>query len=216
MIELPNRQKVKDSIVAMANENQKTVLAMIPSGSKVSLAMDCWTSQTCKAFMAITCYFFTSDWQYKEALLGFEPLVGKHSGTNLANVALRVLEQHELQLRVLAVATDGASNNTTMMVQFNDQIRETLDTSPALRSQAFDADIMRLTDSSTHIPCLAHVIQLAVRALLDSVRVTAKNQQVDNHWDDEVDRRLMATYDGLPSTLEKVSPLKSPTLMDSN
>jgi hypothetical protein len=36
--------------------------------------------------MAITGYFLDELWEYREVLLGFEPLSGTHSGENLAKV----------------------------------------------------------------------------------------------------------------------------------
>lgn len=41
--------------------------------------------------MAITGYFIDKDWQYREVLLGFEPLHGTHSGANLSSVVLDIL-----------------------------------------------------------------------------------------------------------------------------
>lgn len=71
--------------------------------SKLSIALDCWTSPFQQAFMAITGYFIDKDWQYREILLGFEPLHERHTGANLSAVLLDILQQHNLVDRVLAL-----------------------------------------------------------------------------------------------------------------
>ena len=64
--------------------------------------------------MAINSYFINKDWQYREVLLGFEPLTGIHSGINLAQVLETVLHKYDIAHRILAITTDNASNNRTL------------------------------------------------------------------------------------------------------
>ena len=72
----------------IAEENQKIVLASIPVTSKITIALDCWSSKYGKVFLAITGYFFTEDFSFREALLGFEPLYSLHKGKYLAEVVI--------------------------------------------------------------------------------------------------------------------------------
>jgi hypothetical protein len=41
--------------------------------------------------MAITGYFIDQDWNYREILLGFEPVHGTYTGANLSTVLLERL-----------------------------------------------------------------------------------------------------------------------------
>lgn len=41
--------------------------------------------------MAVTGYFLDTKWEYREILLGFEPLSRTHSGINLSDTLLRLL-----------------------------------------------------------------------------------------------------------------------------
>ena len=61
-------------------------LVGLPIGVKISLALDCWTSPNNLSFMAVTGYYIDQDQKYKEALLGFEPLTGAHTGKHLVTV----------------------------------------------------------------------------------------------------------------------------------
>ncbi|KAJ6096882.1 hypothetical protein N7486_007628 [Penicillium sp. IBT 16267x] len=93
----------------------RKTLQRLPSGAKLSLALDCWTSPFQDAFMAIIGYFIDQEWEYREVLIGFEPLSGTHSGVNLGEVVLQILQKHQITDRVLAVTTDNASNNKTLI-----------------------------------------------------------------------------------------------------
>jgi hypothetical protein len=93
--------------------------------------------------MAITGYFLDQDWQYQEVLLGFEPLSGSHTGVNLSDIVLKILQQHKITDRVLTVTTDNASNNNTMVASIQESLQ-----------------VLELSSSSTivRIPCIAHII----------------------------------------------------------
>ena len=48
-------------------------------------------------------------------LLGFEPLEGTHTGTNLGLVLTDTLQKYQILDRIMAITTDNASNNQTMI-----------------------------------------------------------------------------------------------------
>lgn len=127
----------------MVKEKQHKVLLDLPTSAKLSVALDCWTSPFQQAFMAITGYFIDKDWQYREILLGFEPLHDRHTGANLSAVLLDTLQQHNLVDRVIALTCDNALNNKTLLQSFNEAI-DLLDLPAQL-------PLVRM-------PCLAHVI----------------------------------------------------------
>ena len=117
--------------------------------------------------MAITGYFIDEDWNYCEILLGFEPLHGTHLGVNLSTVLLELLQQHNIVDRVLAITTDNASNNNTLMQCIQDSMQ-----SLELPNQT----------AIIWIPCLAHVIQLSLKELLGLVKADPKNDTTDRQW----------------------------------
>ena len=74
------------------------------------------------------------------------------------------------------MTADNASNNTAMMDKLE---------------QLFEDDLISFEVSNSMIQCLAHVIHLAVMALLISVKVVKKNDvgnEIDfsEEWDEEV------------------------------
>ncbi|KAJ6034170.1 hypothetical protein N7460_009987 [Penicillium canescens] len=144
--------------------------------------------------MAITGYFLDQEWEYREVLLGFEPLSGTHSGVNLGEVVLQILQKHQITNRVLAVTTDNASNNKTLVTAVNDSIRE----------------LQLRTDSTIiQVPCLAHVIQLSLVELLGKIKASPKNENAESEWSDDRVRLLRARQQkrDIADTLNKVRGL---------
>lgn len=175
----------------MVKDDQAMILSSLPPNAKLSIALDCWTSPFQQAFMAITGYFIDQDWQYREILLGFEPLHGTHSGVNLSSVLLKLLEQYNIVDRVLAITTDNASNNGTLVDSFQDSV-----------------DLLELPNQSivVRIPCLAHVIQLSLRELLGLVKADPKNDTTDKVWSNTQAQSLRGSQSkrGIVYTLAKV------------
>lgn len=175
----------------IVREDQHRILSNLPLDAKLSIALDCWTSPFQQAFMAITGYFLDQNWKYREILLGFEPLHGKHSGVNLSQVLFECLQEHRIMDRVLAVTTDNASNNDTLVgsMQTSMQALELPNHIPIVR-----------------IPCLAHVIQLSLKGLLAMMKLTPKNDGIDRQWSAEQDTSLKHLRKrGIIYTLAKVS-----------
>ncbi|OQD75278.1 hypothetical protein PENANT_c155G02862 [Penicillium antarcticum] len=122
------------------------------------------------AFMAVTGYFVDVDWEYQEVLLGFEPLSGKHSGVNLAEVLLKLLQKHQIEDRVFTITTDNASNNSTLITSIQDSLQ--------LLESSSDSTIIR-------IPCMAHGIQLCLGELLGKMKAVPKNKSRETEWCEE-------------------------------
>ncbi|KAJ6168144.1 hypothetical protein N7497_000987 [Penicillium chrysogenum] len=128
--------------------------------------------------MAITGYFIDKDWNYREILLGFQPLQGAHSGANLSAVLLKIFQQHQIVDRVLAVTTDNASNNNTLITSIQESI------------QALELD-EQIT--IIRIPCIAHVIQLSLNKLLSRIKANPKNQVVEREWSESRSQALRSS-----------------------
>lgn len=173
---IPSRKVIRTRLCDFVNDNQTNALQCLPFGAKLSLALDCWTSPFKQAFMAITAYFLDQNWDYREVLLGFEPLSGTHPGANLSEVIVRILQQHQILDRVLAITTDNASNNATLIATVNDTIT-------ALKLNTDSAIIQ--------IPCSAHVIQLSLNDLLGKMKASPKNDTADLEWKEDRLRALV-------------------------
>lgn len=165
--EVPSAKTIRRRLQSTVKERQQNILKGLPDGAKLSIALDCWTSPFQQAFLAITGYFLDKDWEYREILLGFEPLHGTHSGANLSTVLFDLFQQHKITERVLAITTDNASNNQTLMSSIHESVQSL--------GVAENATIVRT-------PCIAHVIQLSLNQLLGKMKAIPKNETTDTVW----------------------------------
>ncbi|KAI2913801.1 hypothetical protein CBS147320_10459 [Aspergillus niger] len=191
-VELPSAKTLRRRLREAVVTQQEMQLRDLPEDAKVSLALDCWTSPFQQAFMAITVYFIDKEWNYRELLLGFEPLHGPHSGVNLSDVLLQSLRERHLLSRIFSVTTDNATNNETLVRA----LQETLLSTGAIRSR----------DSIIRVPCMAHVIQLCLKRLLGHIKAAPQNKEVANVWSDSQMSylRSSADHEGVASTLGKI------------
>lgn len=139
--------------------------------------------------MAVTGYFIDEDWNYREILLGFEPLHGTHTGVNLSSVLLDLLRKHRIQDRVLTITTDNVSNNSTLVESIQDSLQ-----SLELPNQT----------PIIHIPCMAHVIQLSLKELLGRMEANPRNEREEMEWTEEENGARRENRE-IVHTLNKVS-----------
>jgi hypothetical protein len=90
-IDIPSARTIRRYLDTTVREQQKSVLSTLPKESRLSIALDCWTSPFNQAFMAITGYFIDQEWNYREVLLGFEHIHGSHTGSNLSEIVFQIL-----------------------------------------------------------------------------------------------------------------------------
>ena len=114
--------------------------------------------------MAITVYCIDKGWNYREMLLGFEPLHGSHTGVNLSDVLHQLLKERGLLDRIFSVTTDNATNNETLI--------------RALQEKLISTGAIGSRESIVRVPCMAHVIQLCLKQLLGHIRAAPKNKEV--------------------------------------
>jgi hypothetical protein len=162
ILPFPSADTMRRRLSTIVKDRHQRILRTLPDNAKISIALDCWTSPFSQAFMAITGYFIDTDWVYREVLLGFKPISGSHTGSNLSNTLLETLSDHNITDRVFGLTTDNASNNKTLATSLQ---------------QALPEDTI-----ITRIPCLAHVIQLSLNQLLSQLKADPKNDSTERRW----------------------------------
>jgi len=115
--------------------------------SQVPFTTDCWTSPNNLAFMGVTAHYIDKDWNIQATCLDFLPLSDAHTGSNLHESFVRVLNTFGLSSKVLGVTLDNASNNDCFI-------------------EKLSSDSETSFKSFHHIRCFAHVLNLAAQAAL--------------------------------------------------
>jgi len=91
----------------------------------------------------------------------------------MADILYNVLERFSITNRLLCITTDNAGNNGTMRKEL-EELLNNLDINNSWSSE------------STKIPCLAHVIQLVVKAILGAFDIKPAES---GHLDEGIDDR---------------------------
>jgi hypothetical protein len=94
-------------------------------------------------------------------------MTGVHSGQNMAGVVQSVLQRFNITRRLFCVTTDNASNNGSMRRELEDHMRT------AVQDTEWNSD-------ATKIPCMAHVLQLVVKAMLKAFNVDVDEEAVES------------------------------------
>jgi hypothetical protein len=95
----------------------------------------------------------------------------------MANVLYNVLERFNITKRLLCITTDNAGNNGTMRKEL-EELLNNLDINNDWSSE------------STKIPCLAHVIQLVVKAILGAFDIKLIETE---YSDDDINGRSISS-----------------------
>jgi len=122
--------------------------------------------------MAVTGYFIDQDWNYREILLGFEPLHGIYTGSNLSAVLFQLFQKYQIEDRVLTVTTDNVSNNSMLLESIQDSLQalELPNQTPILR-----------------ILYIVYIIQLSLKKLLGQIEANPKNDREEIEFTGETD-----------------------------
>ncbi|CAI5503698.1 unnamed protein product, partial [Closterium sp. Naga37s-1] len=151
---IPSRWTVsRDTVVYAAAALQSAIAEMLAKegglGCKVSLTIDMWTAPNNKAWLVVTGHKIDENFQLRTMVLEFREMHGRHGGKEMARVVEETVVQWGLEGRCLGFMTDNASSNIA-----------------AFRRMSEEGGGQCFFNSRMHFRCLAHVINLAVKAAL--------------------------------------------------
>jgi hypothetical protein len=98
----------------------------------------------------ITAHSIDDDWTPRSLVLDFVPLEGEHAGEDLCDALVVTCNRFGIPNKLLGITTDNAANNTLLTCLER-----------VCRSRGIVLD-----KSEQHVRCVAHVVNLAVQALL--------------------------------------------------
>ncbi len=182
-LHIPHAKMISQTITDYVNNFEKTLLKDLPNHAMLLIAIDIWQSPYEQSFLAIAGYFIDKEWRLREVVLGFEPLYVPHSCDYIGQIIVRVLQKHGVEHRLYAITTDNASNNS--------------------QASAYVEIFCANHAKGRHIPCLAHVLQLSLGALLSNLNAQPTNETEVEHWDDGMAYGVDA-LSGVAQVVEKV------------
>ncbi len=143
---------------------QSRLLQNLKSHIKISIILNNWTSSNNIVFMNVTNFFINKDWKYREVFLAFQSLSDAHTNETMIKIVVNILKKYKLKNRLLAIIIDNASNNEKMKKEMKKILKE-LD--------------IEWDHEKNHVSCIASVIQLAVNEFLESMKVSAVNDKMN-------------------------------------
>jgi hypothetical protein len=165
---IPSADTIKNEVMKTYKEKKACIGDRLRNaGSKTSLTLDCWTSPNAKAFMGITAHYIDDDWKPQSLVLAFVHLDSQHAGEDLCEALVAACEQFNILPELLGITTDNAANIDKLLACFEQACLD--------RGVTFDK-------KEQHVRCAAHVINLAVQALLRELGTVPSSAEssVDN------------------------------------
>ncbi len=171
---------IKNHLLLRAQKIQSILLQALSDDTKMSLSMNCWSFFNRQEYLTVNAYFIDEKWCYHEILLAFEYVSSSHTETKLTKVVHDIIARHKLKERIYVITNDNVDNNLIMHEELM----------LLLRTRLFDNIETNVRDIE-RVSCLAHVIQLALKELLDKIRINSKNENFETSWNDKQDRATM-------------------------
>lgn len=109
--ELPSRKTISNTLLpAIFEQTVYDTREDLSEAKAVTLTTDCWTSRNNESFMAITAHFINNCFELQNKLLDCSTLDKSHTSENLANEIQRVIQEWNLETKVIMVISDNAAN----------------------------------------------------------------------------------------------------------
>ena len=135
--QMPSRKTLMKELHVMQGEVQASVASGLEKSKFVSLTTDFWTSLANDSYLGVTVHLVTSDWELKSCVLQTREVKERHTAVNVAGELRSVAGEWKIADKIVATTTDNAPNMVNAV-----------------------ASVLEWT----HIGCLAHTLQIAVRA----------------------------------------------------
>ncbi len=172
---------IKNYLIRRCENVQFELLSALSNDDiKIFLSLNCWSLFNHQECLSMNTYFIDDKWIYHKVLLTFEYVTKSHIDTKLAKIMQDIISRHKLQHRILAITNDNADNNLTMHVEL---VR-------LLRTRMFD-DVKFNVQDIKRVSCLAHMIQLTLKELLEKIRINSKNENFKTNWNEKQNKANM-------------------------
>jgi hypothetical protein len=115
--------------------------------------------------LAVIGHWISPNFELQAAILEFQRLRGIHSSENIAEVVYKALQDLNLKHKLLAVTSNSASNNGTLVEHLHERLLDEFD-------NELDEDIgnlkplMRFKGRKSYIQCLAHALNRIAKDIL--------------------------------------------------
>ncbi|KAJ6003904.1 hypothetical protein N7540_013186 [Penicillium herquei] len=125
--------------------------------------------------MGIIGHWVSPEFEKRDELLEFTKINGPHSGENLAEVVLKILDELDIAPKLLTITGDNAGNNGTLCDSLHDQLLKKYDND---NNRFRIRPLMRFRGRQSFIPCLAHILNLICKDVLASLKASLNSTYI--------------------------------------
>ena len=143
-------------------DRQKLIQDLAISSQTIALSLDGWTSKNDISILAVIGHWLTEDFVYKERVLEFAEIKGPKSGENMARIVLELLQELDIECKVITITSDNASNNKTLIDTIDSSLVEHFPSSSL-------SNVPRFHSQSSYIRCIAHILNWIVKLILKTL-----------------------------------------------
>ena len=119
------------------------------SRSRIHVSFDLWTSPGGKALVGVVFHYLSDDLKVCNLLAGMRQIKGSHSGKNIVEAVIPIIQAMSVIDRLGFFIGDNASTNDTAIRAILNQLRPDIEESDSRR-----------------VRCFGHIINLAAKAFL--------------------------------------------------
>ena len=135
----------------------------------VVLSLDVWTSKNHLSIISILGHWLTEEFDYSEKVLDFKELHGTHSGENLAAAVETTLEELDLELKLITITGDNASNNETLASELFHNLSRKFNIQED-NASGNNNSVLLYHGLDSYIYCLAYILNLIVKSILQALK----------------------------------------------
>jgi hypothetical protein len=167
-----SRQTTCRDFVKFFNDRRKIVVECLQYVSSIAITSDIWSGDAKEDYLSVVAHYVSKDWVLEKRVIGLRLIETSHTGENIAERVMSVLEDYGVANKVFSVTLDNASSNTKAMDRLSSSLSSYVGT------------------LFLHQRCAYHIINLIVKCglkrlepYLDSFRTTiaflnASNQRI--------------------------------------
>ncbi|CAG8801057.1 35604_t:CDS:2, partial [Gigaspora margarita] len=98
-IKVVSADTIQCNILQKYSQIHDNIHQELQASSKLAFTLDIWTSILVKAYIGITIYFIDKSWSFQQRILNFVELEGAHSGKNIANEFIKMVEFYNIETK---------------------------------------------------------------------------------------------------------------------
>ncbi|KAN0135742.1 hypothetical protein V8E53_006633 [Lactarius tabidus] len=129
--DIPGCDKMREAVLSQWRTSFEELKLKLSASLnvKISFTADIWSNANLAAYLALTSHWISQDkltghLTIKATLISFHCIKKRHTGVNIANTILELLDRADVTLKIGHFTLDNAENNTVAMLKLECQLDE--------------------------------------------------------------------------------------------